>query len=32
MTRMTEMAIGVALARAIDDIEEARWVTGDTIG
>ena len=32
MTRLTEMAIGVALARAIDDLEEGRWVTGDTIG
>jgi hypothetical protein len=32
MTRLTEMAIGVALARAVDDLEEGRWVTGDTIG
>jgi hypothetical protein len=32
MTRLTEMAIGVALARAIDDLEEGRWVTGGTIG
>ncbi|HEY1616096.1 MAG TPA: hypothetical protein VGG25_00680 [Streptosporangiaceae bacterium] len=32
MTTLTEMAIGVALARAIDDPEEGRWVTGDTIG
>lgn len=32
MTRLTEMAIGVALARAIDDLEEGRWVSGDTIG
>jgi predicted AAA+ superfamily ATPase len=32
MTRLTEMAIGVALARAIDNLEEGRWVTGDTIG
>jgi uncharacterized protein len=32
MTRLTEMAIGVALARAIDDLDEGRWVTGDTIG
>ena len=32
MTGLTEMAIGVALARAIDDLEEGRWVTGDTIG
>jgi len=27
MTRLTEMTIGVALARAIDDIEEGRWRT-----
>jgi hypothetical protein len=26
------MAIGVALARTIDHLEEGRWVTGDTIG
>jgi hypothetical protein len=32
MSRLTEMAIGVALARTIDDLEEGRWVTGDTIG
>lgn len=32
MTRLTEMAIGVAMARAIDDLEEGRWVSGDTIG
>jgi predicted AAA+ superfamily ATPase len=32
MTRLTEMSIGVALARAIDDLEEGRWVGGDTIG
>lgn len=32
MTRLTEMAIGVALARAIDDLEEGRWVSGETIG
>ena len=32
MTGLTEMTIGVALARAIDDLEEGRWVTGDTIG
>lgn len=31
MTRLTEMAIGVALARAIDDLEAGRWVSGDTI-
>jgi len=32
MTKLTEMTIGVALARAIDDLEEGRWVSGDTIG
>jgi len=31
MTRLTEMTIGVAMARAIDDLEEGRWVSGDTI-
>jgi uncharacterized protein len=32
MTRLTEMTIGVTLARAIDDLEEGRWLGGDTIG
>ncbi|MGH9040206.1 MAG: AAA family ATPase [Acidimicrobiia bacterium] len=32
MTVLTEMAIGVALARAIDELDEGRWVAGDTIG
>ena len=32
MTRLTEMTIGVALARAIDHLEEGRWVSGDTVG
>jgi predicted AAA+ superfamily ATPase len=32
MTTLTEMALGVALARAIDDLEEGRWLSGDTIG
>ena len=32
MTRLTEMTIGVALARAVDELEEGRWVNGDTIG
>lgn len=32
MTRLTETTIGVAMARAIDDLEEGRWVSGDTIG
>lgn len=31
-TRLTEMALGVALARAIDVLDEGRWVAGDTIG
>ncbi len=26
------MTLGVALARAIDDLEQGRWVSGDTIG
>lgn len=32
MTALTEQAIGVALARTIDDIDEGRWIAGDTIG
>lgn len=32
MTVLTEMALGVALARAIDRLDEGRWVAGDTIG
>ncbi len=32
MTALTEMAIGVSLARLIDDLDEGRWVTSDTIG
>ena len=32
MTVLTEAAIGVALAQAIDELEEGRWVSGDTIG
>ena len=32
MTALTEMTVGVALARAIDDLEGGRWVSGDTIG
>jgi predicted AAA+ superfamily ATPase len=31
MTRLTEATIGVALARAIDSLEEGRWIGGDTI-
>ena len=32
MTALTEAAVAVALARAIDDLDEGRWVAGDTIG
>jgi predicted AAA+ superfamily ATPase len=32
MTRLTEQMIGVALARALDDMEEGRLLSGDTIG
>jgi hypothetical protein len=32
MTRLTEMSIGVALSRAIDRLDEGRWVARDTIG
>lgn len=32
MTALTEMAVGVSLARAIDNLEEGRWSSGDTIG
>jgi predicted AAA+ superfamily ATPase len=32
MTRLTEATIGVTLARAIDELEEGRWLSGDTIG
>ena len=32
MTHLTETTIGVTLARAIDDLEEGRWISGDTIG
>ncbi len=32
MTRLTEMVLGVTLAHAIDDLEEGRWLAGDTIG
>ncbi|MBI4944344.1 MAG: ATP-binding protein [Actinobacteria bacterium] len=31
MTRLTESVIAVALARAIDSLEEGRWTSGDTI-
>jgi uncharacterized protein len=32
MTALTEACIGVALARAIDHLDEGRWASGDTIG
>jgi hypothetical protein len=32
MAALTEQALGVALARRIDHLDEGRWVAGDTIG
>jgi len=32
MTRLTETTLAVTLARAIDNLEEGRWTSGDTIG
>jgi len=32
MTRLTETTLGVSLARAIDQLDEGRWISGDTIG
>jgi uncharacterized protein len=32
MTTLTEAALGVCLGRAIDALDEGRWVVGDTIG
>jgi len=32
MTALTEMAMGISQARAIDDLEETRWIAADTIG
>ncbi len=32
MTALTEATIAVTLARRIDDLEEGRWVGGDTVG
>jgi hypothetical protein len=32
MTGLTEMAIGVSLARTIDTLEEGRWLSADTRG
>ncbi len=31
-TQLTEMIVGVAMARAIDQLDEGRWVAADTIG
>jgi len=31
MTRLTEMAVGISAARAIDEADEGRWVSSDTI-
>jgi len=32
MTTLTEMTLGIHLARAIDALEEGRWIAADTIG
>ena len=32
MTRLTEMTVGVTLARVLDDLDEGRWLAGDTVG
>ena len=32
MTVLSEMALGVALARAVERLDEGRWLGGDTIG
>lgn len=32
MTKLTEITLGVSLARAIDNLDEGRWISGDTIG
>jgi predicted AAA+ superfamily ATPase len=32
MTQLSEAAIAVALARAVEALEDGRWVAGDTIG
>jgi uncharacterized protein len=32
MTHLTEMTLGVTLARAVDDLDEGRWLSADTIG
>lgn len=32
MTQLTEAVLAVTLARAVDDLEEGRWLSADTIG
>jgi predicted AAA+ superfamily ATPase len=32
MTKLTEATLGIGLARAIDNLDEGRWINGDTIG
>jgi predicted AAA+ superfamily ATPase len=32
LTKLTETTLGVGLARAIDNLDEGRWISGDTIG
>jgi hypothetical protein len=32
MTSLSEMVLAVTLARAVDGLEEGRWVADDTIG
>lgn len=32
MTTLTEMSVGIALAAAIEQLDEGRWTVGDTIG
>ncbi len=32
MTALTEAALGVALATAVENLDEGRWMAGDTIG
>ena len=32
MTTLTEAALGVALATAVETLDEGRWIAGDTIG
>ena len=32
MTRLTEMTVGVTLAHVHDDLDDGRWLAGDTVG